>query len=302
MKKLAAIVFVPNGQKYIKQFYGLYYSAMMHPKLRASLDFIIGCEPSIADQLSLDNVVIAHTREISKEPEFQFKLMNNRHNPYINSWSHFIDEKSIAKILEYPYALRIDVDTFISPGILDIDIEDTEVITGIGGYIGGQITKDNLIRVSKLLDMKHRGIHNIGSTWYTRSQNMIDIGRVSVECAQYFLHHEFSEEGKWPEWYAPVTTLYAGEIALNHLEFRVSKCDKLDAPSTSDNPVSDVYSIHCWHTDKFFNKFRYADGEYDTLPTPERIESCKDYAFFCMRLAELQPGRSTSSNQPILCL
>ena len=104
MKKIAVIVFVPDNPDYIKQFYGLYYSAMLHPKLRANLEFIIGCEPSIADQLSLDNVVITHTREISKEPDFQFKLMNNKHNPFINSWSHFVDENSIAKILEYRYA------------------------------------------------------------------------------------------------------------------------------------------------------------------------------------------------------
>jgi hypothetical protein len=272
---------------------------MLHPKLRANLEFIIGCEPSIADQLSLDNVVITHTREISKEPDFQYKLMNNKHNPFINSWSHFVDENSIAKILEYPYALRVDVDTFLSPAILDIKFEESEVFTGPGGYIGSQITIDNLIRVSKALDMRHRGIHNIGSTWYTRSENMIDIGRISIDCAQHFLHNEFSEEGEWPEWYAPVTTMYAGEIALNHLDFRVSICDKLDVSSTSDNSLSDVYSIHCWHTDEFFSKHRYANGEYDALPTPGRIEYCKDYAFFCMRMAELQPGRIANSDMPV---
>ena len=295
MKKIAAIVFVPNEARYINQFLGLYYSVMLHRELVETVDFIVGCDPEIADQLDLKNVIIAHTRTISEEPEFQFKLMENRSYPFINSWSHFIDEKSVEIIRRYQYALRIDVDTFLSPNILSIKIHDTEVITGRGNYLG-EGTKDRLYRVARTLDMGHRGIHNIGSTWFARSEIMIELGRSSIECVKHFLHKEFSSTGEWPEWFSGVVLLYAGELALNNSKNELTVCNQFDAHSTSNTSIYETYSVHCWHSNGFFSKFEYQSGKYNSVQTPTSYWKIPDLSLYCMRLAELH---RTGSIDPV---
>ena len=51
--------------------------------------------------------------------------------------------------------------------------------------------------------------------------------------------------------------------------------------------MNEVYAIHCWHTDQYFSKFAYASGKYATRKVPASISSCKDYAYFCSKNAEL---------------
>jgi len=287
MKKIAIIVFVPSQPHLIRQFFGLYYSVMLHPQVVAKVDFLIGCSPDITHLFVRPNCRVTHTREISREPEFQFPKMDNGENGYINSWSHFIDETSLQAIAEYPYALRIDVDTFITPNILNIEIADDEILTGHGGYIGGQETIDNLLRVANTLGMKHRGEHGIGSTWYSRSSNIIDVCKAALSCAAHFFHKEFSERGEWPKWFAPVATMYAGELALNDSDFTITKTRKLDAHSTQEESINSVYTIHCWHTSDYFSKHQYMVGKYNDLPSPSTIDRCNDYAFFCARSGQL---------------
>ncbi len=298
MKDIAAIVYIPNKEALIKQFFGLYHSVMIHPELRKHVDFLVGCEPGMEDLFQRDNCIVTHTTDLSQDEAYQFSLMDNRTHPYINSWSHFADSHSIEAILNYRYALRIDVDTFISPQLLAVGISDKEILTGNGGYIRGQVAKDNILRVARALNMNHRGVHNIGSTWYATARNMVEVTQSALDCSQHLLHEEFAEVGAWPDWYAMVTTMYAGEIALNHSKLNIRKTKKLDAPSTSETPVSDVYTIHCWHTDEYFSKHRYADGKYDNVLIPENIHSCRDYSFLCARISEVLPGKSRATSKP----
>jgi hypothetical protein len=287
MKKIAALVFIPNQEHLIQQFFSLYYSVMLHPTLRNEIDFIIGCAPEITDLFNQENCVVVHTREISKEAEFQFHHRKHEYG-YINSWSHFISQESVDVILSYPYALRIDVDTFISPSILSIELSDAEILVGQGGYIGGEETTDNLLRVAAKLGLTHRGQHNLGSTWYTRSDIMIEMGQSALACAQYILKNEFVEEdGEWPRWYGGVTSLYAGELALNHSPYSVTVTKKLDADSTSGNNIEDVYTVHAWHTDQFFSKHAFIAGKYEDRSQAYEFKRAYDYAFLCSQSGKL---------------
>lgn len=297
-KKIAIIVYVPDRADLIQQFFALYYSVMMHPALRENIDFIIGCDENIQGLFEIKNCRLSHCIDLSKDEAYQFRHLDNEVYVYINSWSHFVDPHSIDIILSYDYALRIDVDTFISPAILDIELNSQSILTGIGGYIGGQETKANILRVSHDLKKQHRGIHNIGSTWFAHSQTIVDIGKSALACAQHLLQHEFRDHGKWPRWYALVTTMYAGEIALNHSELDISRSEKFDANSTSTRKLSDIYSIHSWHTDDYFSKHCYANGEYQQRTTPLDIECCCDYAFFCTRLAEIPVNNTRRTASP----
>lgn len=297
MKPIAIIVYVPSIPALIRQFFGLYYSVMMHPELKQNIDFLVGCERGMEHLFQRESCIVVHTLDLSRDDAYKFKLMGDSDYAYINSWSHFADENSLKKILEYQYALRIDVDTFVSPNLLNIGIGDDEVLTGTGGYIGGQETIDNLVRISKELNMNHRGIHNIGSTWFTAASTMVDLGLDALNCAQYLLQEEFSETGEWPIWYAPVTTMYAGEIALNHSGLEITIDSRIDSSSATTTNIGDIYTIHCWHTDDDFSKHKYMQGNYQDTSTPLNIESCRDYALFCMRLAEtVDTGAVTQPN------
>lgn len=298
-KKIAVIVYIPSRGDLIQQFFALYYSVMMHPNLREQIDFIVGCDACIQALFKIENCYLSHCIDLSQDEAYQFKHLNNEVYGYINSWSHFVDPHSIDIILNYDYALRIDVDSFISPAILDIELDSQSILTGIGGYIGGQETKDNILRISHDLDMRHRGIHNIGSTWFANAQTIVETGKSALACAQHLLQHEFHDHGEWPRWYALVTTMYAGELALNHSGLINIDCsEKLDATSTSTQALADVYTIHSWHTEDFFSKHRYAAGDYQQRATPLNIEHCCDYAFFCTRLSEIAISNTRRAASP----
>jgi len=296
-EKTALIVYVPNQAGLIQQFFGLYYSVMIQPDLRQRIDFIIGCEPGMQALFDIDNCIVSHCIDLSQNQQYQFRYLENKIYGYINSWSHFTDQNSIDIICHYQYALRIDVDTFISPGLLSIELDQHSILTGVGGYIGGQETIDNILRISRALNMNHRGIHNIGSTWFARSETILELGQSALACAQHLLQDEFREQGEWPRWYAQVSTMYAGEIALNHSSLNIQCSNKFDAQSTSTQAISEVYSIHSWHTENYFSKHRFAAGDYQQRATPLNIEACCDFAFFCTRLSEIAVSGQVQQEQ-----
>jgi hypothetical protein len=59
-----------------------------------------------------------------------------------------------------------------------------------------------------------------------------------------------------------VSLRYAGEIAVNHCAPDAQCSDLLDAPSTSDEPITRVAHIHCRHTEQLFSKHAFMDGRY----------------------------------------
>ena len=120
----------------------------------------------------------------------------------------------------------------------------------------------------------------------------------AVECAQNLLRQEFSEIGEWPRWYALVTLLYAGELALNQSGLTISIDERIDSRSTLKKKIDDVFTVHCWHVEEYFSKHQYARGEYADRETPLNIESIGDYALLCMRLAETVDLENPSATTP----
>lgn len=208
------------------------------------------------------------------------KVWKNYH--YINSINCLID--SHANFLDkYDLILRTDADTFITPAWNNYFPNFFTV--GRGRYIGSDDVRDRLMKVSHSLNLKHQGIHNIGSTHYGNASLVREVCRLSVSTAKYLLHHEFKGgEGRFPEWYMGVTSMYSSEIAVNHLvdKFIVDD-EKLDYPSTSPDSVSDHPHIHCWHTNEMFSKFRFVDGAYNSLSI-----DCLDHTIvkdYCLYIA-----------------
>mmetsp|Transcript_63809 Transcript_63809/g.180072 ORF Transcript_63809/g.180072 Transcript_63809/m.180072 type:complete len:268 (-) Transcript_63809:49-852(-) len=126
----------------------------------------------------------------------------------------------------YAYVLRSDVDALLMPGLRSWVPEHGSAVGR--GYSGEPYTEARLKTIAKDLGLKHHGIHNMQSTFYIASTKAVAFSRMLVNLTQYFFDHEFTAERcaevvrqggacKWPEWYRQVSSLYATDLAANHL-------------------------------------------------------------------------------------
>jgi hypothetical protein len=203
---------------------------------------------------------------------------------YINSISCLISERSDV-LSDYDRILRSDADTFLLPAWNDYFPSDYRV--GRGLYANNQEIRDNLARVAQVLGLRYLGRTNLGSTHYGPSTTVCEVARLAFEIADYLYNVEFSDDsGHWPNWYRGVTTMYANELAVNHLiDVFERDAQHLDIASTSREPASAHAHVHCWHTDELFSKFAYRAGVYDAL-RPQDIDPY-EVRFYCLRNALL---------------
>lgn len=174
---------------------------------------------------------------------------------------------SVSRLRKYRHVLKTDTDVFLTPAFKDLMPE--RFTTGGGGYVNDQHTRDKLLKISRENGLRHRGVHNVDSTWYGSADQVINVGRLTARILGTLLDDHFPEgEGKWPGWYRGVASMYASEIAVNHLIDEIHRDgSKLDYPSCGDDPIADHPHIHCWHWEGIFNKFAYRDGVYKDVDT-----------------------------------
>lgn len=67
--------------------------------------------------------------------------------------------------------------------------------------------------------------------------------------------------GEWPKWWRGVTSLYAGEIAINHVYGprlgHQHESTALDHPADSQGSIWNAWHIHCLHNPTYFSKFQH---------------------------------------------
>jgi hypothetical protein len=187
---------------------------------------------------------------------------------YINSIEIFNIPEMRAVFLEYECILRSDTDVFLLPAFAAAWPEPGEIITGQGGYVNDELTRANLRRVAAEIGLTHVGLHNLGSTWYGRTEDILAVA-AWTEQATYAALRSFppDDKGVWPSWYAGVCLLYGSEIALNHWMHATGGQVRLDAarfdfPASSPDLLGMQCHAHCWHTDDPFSKFRFQAGYY----------------------------------------
>lgn len=224
-----------------------------------------------------------------------------RSNPAepLNDYGWYIDSIMIlaefAFETTYAYVMRSDSDTFITAGFADWTLPDGKYIaTGRGGY-GSTNSERHLAHVAGVLGMTKPEIMNVGSTWYGRPTVLKAAALLTVSIMRWLDSQEFSEYEKkyagvdgWPNWHWPVILLYGGHIAINQLPSSAvivgdTTTGEMDARSedSSVSPIpSKVKHIHCWHTDKFFSKFKFQNGSYRSmdLTSHKDMRTMSDYA------------------------
>lgn len=194
----------------------------------------------------------------------------------------------------YDYLMRVDLDTFITPGYaVWLPSNISSIVVGTGGY--GSENANNHLRwtATQKLGLKDSGLLGLGSTWYGASRLMIATAKTTVSVMRWLHTQEFTEYEKccngidgWPHWHWAVLLLYGGHIALNqlgpeHVQKSVTGFAEMDSGSTSNDALSDsIKHIHCWHTDEMFSKFAFESGKYSKTDLTEymSMDTPRNYA------------------------
>jgi hypothetical protein len=180
---------------------------------------------------------------------------------YINSITS-INAAGAEQLDSYSHILRTDVDCFITPAWNEF--HPTAFTFGTGGYANDDEVRQRLRDIATEYGLQYSGITNIHSTWYGPTAVVRRACAFSEMLAKHLLTHYFADsDGAWPGWYSGVTSMYSGDIAVNHCAPDAQRSELLDAASDWDEPITRYPHIHCWHTENMFSKHRFMDGGYN---------------------------------------
>jgi hypothetical protein len=219
---------------------------------------------------------------------------------YMNSIGALV-QKAKEPLLQYGAILRMDLDTFVTPRFTEWFPVDA-VYCGVGAYSGyGKYTRQKLLYIAKEMGVRHLGDigHNVGSTWYGPSEDVIALGELTLEMCRYLIVVEFPHNPCWRfrsslpqdvsipchnsdyEWgngfYPGVTLLYGSEIAINHIwdVTGVGRPQKsfasrpgtplFDCPTGQPLDVCETVGLHTFHSDDKFSKFAFSQGLYNGI-------------------------------------
>ena len=288
MKKDSVIVvYIPDLQHYIEQFYGLWYSMVGKTDLYRNFDILVTGPSSIEDHIPKHHCRFVAIPELSSQPEFRYRYSGKGY-VFVNSFAPFIHPRCIEIIGRYKYCLRLDADTFVCPGLHSIQCADDEILVGMGWY-SGKTVRPQLAEILKSRNLPDQNIQNIGTTWFATSPTMIEAGAKTIEYVKYLLEYHFSESigciptTQEPTWSGVVCTMYGGHLVLNSSALKITKTDKLDFPSNWDKEVTDRYTLHCWEgaTD-FYSKRDYINGKYAGRKPDHSSLKCSEYSYACI--------------------
>jgi len=210
---------------------------------------------------------------------------------------YFMTSPAFEKVVEgYDYVMRSDVDAILLPGLRSWVPEFGSAVGH--GYMGTDFTQNRLEGLAKKFGLKHHGIHNMQSTFYVRANKVVPFAKKLVDLSKHFYEDEFSAlicaevERKgghcaWSDWYRPVSTLYATDLAANEIlgepDFKAAQVtDKLDHCATdcwswgvrrhgslADTPFKarEVGQVHLLETKHWFYN--------SMLEQEERTEFCR---------------------------
>ena len=263
----AIVCFVEDNKHLIQQALALRQSWLYVQS--PDTDLVIMGPPGVLAGFP-DDVVKIEQRAVADDPEW-------RSYRFINSVAT-LDGLNADQLDRYSHILHTDVDTFITPAWNNFYPD--KFVCGNGGYSNDENVRRKLHDIAAQLKLEHRGLVNTGSTWYGPTELVRRVAALTEMLTRYILSREFKvETGQWPGWFAGVSSMYAAEIAINHLVPDAEKTDQLDYFSTSPFSVRDYAHIHCWHTDEKFSKYWFMAGRYtDEDGQDLNLDIIADYA------------------------
>jgi hypothetical protein len=105
--------------------------------------------------------------------------------------------------------------------------------------------------------IRHRGLFNLGATWYAPPRQVLDAAKFAVNFTVHLYNYGFPNNPNkvplvdWPLWYYGVSSMYGQALAVNHVAPEAIGTDKIDAMSMVAGSVNDIYHIHCYQMQDF---------------------------------------------------
>lgn len=255
-KRRAVVVYLENKVSLLRQFKYLYKSFKIS-NMDTDTDLVV-----FTDDTSIplpDDVKSYRFKSISLSGEFK-----DYH--FINSVACIAENGEL--LSKYEYILKTDLDVFLTKELKMF--YPPKFHTGTGNFTYGNVA-ERIKEFALRNGYTHKGIHNVGATWYGSGALVVQLAQSTMEIARKLNKEEF---GEWPNWYKGVLSMYASEIAVNHNVEEFVLSNKFDVPSDSHGPIEEAYHIHCFHSNKMYSKFEEQDGKYDSITDIDRSIVC----------------------------
>jgi len=283
----AIVVYVDDTPRCLEEFSWLLKSWLLW-ELESEFDIVAYHNPTadskIPDHPNLIKKPMVPTHETNKFwDEYRF----------VNSFSMFQDPAEDKWIREnYTHIMKTDCDVFLTHHLAGRKPE--KVLLGLGGYMHWhqdveknhtKITTDKIIKVVKKLGYRYDHINHVGASLFGPVNLVTDVVNFQFETTEYLLKNEWlASPGIHLKWYKGVASMYAVQIAVNHLLSRQHVIAyAIDSTCWKGTKINeDVIHIHAWHTDLMFSKHAWFRGEYEKL-TPSQVPT--NAADYCLWIA-----------------
>ena len=186
---------------------------------------------------------------------------------FMNSVEFLVDDAA-AMLDAYSFVMRTDADTFVTPAF--VRWRPTQFHTGVGAYCHLEGTQKRLVEWAGRLGVRHRGMHNLGASWYGAARDIRRAARLAARLTAALYEHAFDNKQNfdgWPLWHYGVALLYGSELALNELFATVTPTAMIDTPTDQHVSVNSAFLYHSYQTGLFFSKLAFAKHSYDGLET-----------------------------------
>ena len=276
-KTLAITTYLDDNDIILDEFYWLYKSFIYSGNYINS-DLVIFCNPSVINKIDksvLDdkNVIIIPSEPISNIDQMwsEYKFVNS---------VYFVTTEDAKILLNYEYTMSTDCDVFLTKNL--IDFRPHLHTFGLGHYLSDTYSRDKIENIIKKIGLKYDFIHNVGASYLSKTQSVIDFRMLEYDVCKHLMKNEFEDYGKWDGWYKGTLTMYAGEIVANQLGVANIRTNVLDSYSMSDSKISNnFYHIHAWHTEQYFSKHKFRKGEYKDIDVDKLdIDIVNNYCLF----------------------
>ncbi|CAK4693523.1 hypothetical protein LEN26_009755 [Aphanomyces euteiches] len=290
-ESVGIVSFVPAGKtKFINQTNHMLFSSWKFAcrsvlrNTRGRTDLLLFAHRDVIDQLPSEcsRLHPANMTHLDKMTDHCYII---EHTPspddywfrysFMFSLTFLADPKYQLMLTGYDRLLRTDTDVVITPAFLTF--KPSKFVVGRGGYMIENFTKTKIQELATDLKLTHQGVFNVGSTWFGHSMLVLLMANKMMDVAKFILESpKYNVDMGWPTWHIGVTSMYAGEIVVNHFIPKDNvwiNSESIDINCNGRERTAQVYHSHCWPGDQYpgyFNKWAYERGEYSTEKFPRK--------------------------------
>lgn len=255
------MTYIDNSPRMLEDFSWLYKSWIYSGCWQHS-DLIVVHHPDLVDQFPKEPGIILIPYMPVSQPGSIFEDY-----PFINSIACLSGDHIDSIALGYRYLLRTDADVFITHHLASF--QPSFPVHGQGLYHRRGDFRENMVKFCASYGVNHRNHFGCGHSLLAKAEVLVPFLRRQIYWCQRLIE-DFGEDqknwGEWPGWYRGVSTMYAAEIAANENWgdlLRYGRERVLDVQSNLNEPLDAMtFHIHAIHTDQYFSKFKYREGEY----------------------------------------